>query len=112
MPLNELSRVWSFGLQSAGIGEILGSTGVGVAYDTRGNATFHAFYVETQAGSTASYAILTGRTSTGPWAILSSGTLAASTCAVTNVTGILSFVTPRIKTITSTAATVFVQLLG
>lgn len=109
----ETKAKWSFGLQSAAEGgAVLGSTGAGTRVDVRGQAREHGFYVETDAGATCSYQILTARTATGPSAILSSGTLTSNATAYFQATGPFSFVFPRIKTLTSTAVNVTVELVG
>ena len=112
MPMREAHAVWTFGLQSAGSGAILGSTGAGEAFHVNGLAREHSFYIETPAACTCSYQIRTARQSTGAFVVLSSGTLAASAVDLVQVTGPLAYVSPRIKTITSTAVMVTVELWG
>jgi len=106
----EASRSWTFG-PSGGV-NALGSTGVGVRFNLNGMAREQSFYVETDAAATCSYQILTARTLTGASVVLSSGTLGTSAMDIVQLTGPLSYVFPRIKTLNSTANTVTVELWG
>ena len=111
--VREAHNVWTFGLQAGGTGEIVGSSGApSSGYAILGNARELSIYVQTAAACTCSYQIRTGRTSTGPWVVLSSGTLAAASVDIVQITGPLAYVSPNIKTITSTAVQVFVELFG
>ena len=111
--VREGHNVWTFGLQSGGSGEILGSSGAPTfGYALMGNAREQSIYVQTDGGATCSYQIRSGRTSTGPWVVLSSGTLSTGAVDLVQLTGPLAYVSPRIKTITSTAVQVFVELFG
>jgi hypothetical protein len=106
---------WCFGASaSAEGGAVLGSTGDGVGYAVNGLARENTFYIETNgnANSTGSYQIRTGRTSTGPWAVLSSGTLSTGAVAVYQVTGPLAYISPRCKTLGSTAGLMTVEYWG
>ncbi len=106
---------WCFGATaSAEGGAILGSTGTGTAYGVLGLARENCFYVETSgnANSTCSYQILTARTSSGPWAILSSGTMSTGAQVFYHTTGPLAWIAPRIKTLASTAGLVTVEFYG
>lgn len=106
---------WCFGASaSAEGGAILGSTGEGTAYSVLGLARENTFYVETSgnANSTCSYQIRTSRTSTGPWVVLSSGTLSTGAVDVIQVSGPFAYFSPRIKTLASTAGLVTVEYFG
>ena len=109
----ELKAKWVFGSQTlAEGGSVLGSTGGGAAINTFGISRALSWYVETDAGCTCSYQLRTGRNSTGPWTVLSSGTLGTLAVDYWNFDGPLQWVSPRIKTITSTAVNAIVELLG
>ena len=111
----ETAAKWSFGASTgAEGGAILGSTGAGTAFNIAGFAREHSFYVETDgnANSTASYQIRTGRTSSGPWVVLSSGTLSTGAVDLVQITGPLLFASPRVKTLGSTAGLVTIELVG
>lgn len=113
---------WVFGTQEAfadptkgnftrgGANNILGSTGAGVAFNTHGWGLQFTFMVETDAASTCSYQIRTGRTSSGPWAVLSSGTLNTGAVDVVQIPGPFAWFSPRIKTLNSTANQVVIQM--
>lgn len=106
---------WSFGSQAnAEGGAVLGSTGAGTAYKLDGYCREHSFYVETDpnTNSTCSYQIRTARTSSGPWVSLSSGTLSSGAVDIVQITGPLAWVSPRVKTLGSTAGLVTVELWG
>lgn len=109
--MREGHNVWTFGLQSGGSGEIVGSTGAAtLAYALLGAGRAQTVYVQTDGACTCSYQIRSGRTSTGPYAVLSSGTLSTGAVDVIQITGPLAYVSPRIKTMTSTSVQVFVEL--
>ena len=111
--LSEVRAKWAFGSQSgAEGGAVLGSTGTGTRQALHGLTRETLLYVETDAGATCSYQILTARTLTGPTAILSSGTLNTNALDVVHITGPFPYVFPRIKTLTSTSVNVTVELLG
>lgn len=116
MGVNPEARLkWCFGSQAnAEGGAVLGSTGAGVAQQIGGLAREHSFYVETDGNvnSTCSYQIRTARTSSGPWVVLSSGTLSTGAVDIVQITGPLAWVSPRIKTLNSTAGLVTVELFG
>ncbi len=103
---------WVFGTaEAAGSGpnlrgsanNVLGSTGAGVAFNTHGWGEIFTFYCEADAVATCSYQIRTARTSSGPWAIVSSGTLSTSGCDIVQLPGPFGWVSPRCKTLNSTA---------
>lgn len=111
--MNVASRCqWVFGTAAAGLNanNVLGSTGGGAAFNTHGWGLKFTFSVETDAASTCSYQIRSGRTSIGPWSILSSGTLSTGACDTVHVDGPLFWLSPRIKTINSTANQVLVRM--
>lgn len=89
---------------------VLGSTGGGVAFNTHGLGQSFTFLIETDASATCSYQIRTSRASAGPWAILSSGTLSTFASDVVQVPGPLAWLSPRLKTINSTANQVVVRM--
>jgi len=103
---------WSFGTNKDGTSATghLGSTGGGVAFDTLGWGEAFTFYVETDAAATCSYQIRSARTSSGPWASLSSGTLSTSAVDVVQIPGPFAWLSPRIKTLNSTANQVIVRM--
>lgn len=88
----------------------LGSTGAGVAFNTHGWGVNYSFFVETDAAATCSYQIRAARTSSGPWNVLSSGTLSTSAVDLVQKTGPLGWLSPRIKTLNSTSNTVIVRM--
>ena len=111
--MSELKAKWVFGSQAlAEGGAVLGSTGAGTAINTFSLSRVLSWYVETDAGCTCSYQIRTGRNSTGPWVTLSSGTLDTLAAHYWNFEGPALWVSPRIKTITSTAVNAIVELVG
>ena len=111
---------WVFGTQEAfgsgaaggplGAQNIVGSTGAGAAFNTHGWGEQFSFFVETDAAATCSYQIRTARTSSGPWAVLSSGTLSTSATNIIQLPGPLAWVSPRLKTLNSTANQVVVRM--
>src|SRR5262245_41445121 len=113
--VNEDRFKWNFGAtaNSEG-GDSNNSTGQGVAHNCFGLAREHTFYVESanNANSTGSYQIRTARNSSGPWAVLSSGTLSSNQQDVWQFTGPFLFFSPRVKTIQSTAGTIIIEYLG
>lgn len=117
MPFIESRFKWSFGSTSrsdAPNTSQLNSTGAGVAYNADGVARENTFYVETDGNtaSTGSYQIRTARTSSGPWAVLSSGTLSSGAVDVVQITGPVLFLSPRVKTLGSTAGLITIEYLG
>jgi hypothetical protein len=82
---------------------VLGSTGVGVAFNTHGWGEAYTFHCEADAAATCSYQIRASRTSSGPWAVLSSGTLSTFATDIVQLPGPLGWVSPRCKTLNSTA---------
>src|SRR5262245_31780318 len=89
---------WCFGAQaSAEGGAVLGSTGEGTAFACLGLARENTFYVESanNANSTGSYQIRTARTSSGPWVVLSSGTLSSNQVDVVQISGPFAYLSPR-----------------
>ena len=106
---------WCFGATvNAEGGAVLGSTGAGTAFEIRGLARENSFYVETDGNvnSTCSYQIRTARTSSGPWIVLSSGTLSTGAADLVQISGPLAWLSPRVKTLNSTAGLVTIEYLG
>lgn len=113
---------WVFGTQEAftvpsqsfsargSANSVLGSTGAGVAFNTHGWGLNYTFFVEADAAATCSFQIRTARTSSGPWAVLSSGTLSTASLTVVQLPGPLGWVSPRVKTLNSTANQVVVSM--
>lgn len=89
---------------------ILGSTGAGVAFNTQGWGENFTFFVEADAAATCAYQIRTARVSGGPWSVMSSGTLGTSATDVVQLPGPLGWLSPRIKTLNSTANQVVVRM--
>lgn len=111
----EIRFKWNFGSQARSEGgDSVNSTGTGIAFDARGLARENSFYIETDgnANSTAAYQIRTARTSSGPWVVLSSGTLSTGAVDLVQVSGPLAWVSPRIKTLNSTAGLVIIEYFG
>ena len=112
--LKEFTAKWVFGTVLTGEPTPVntGSTGTGARASLDGIVRETIIYIETGAGCTASYQVLTSRTSTGASQILSSGTLAAADVDVVHITGPYAFLYPRVKTMTSTAVSVIVEAFG
>lgn len=103
----EVAVAWGFG--ASGVSNNLGSTGaIAVPYNTFGQGEQFTFTVETDAVSSCSYQIRVGRTAAGPWQVLSSGTVGTSAMDVVQLPGPFKFISPRIKTLTSTVVGVIV----
>jgi hypothetical protein len=105
----EFAQIWAFGKTSAGVSNSLGSTGAGAAVNTYDLGLQFTFIVEADGGATCSYQIRTGRSAAGPFAVLSSGTLSTGAADVVQIPGPLGFISPRIKTLNSTANLVVVR---
>ena len=111
----EVRYKWCFGATAnAEGGSVLGSTGAGAAFYVNGMARENSFYIETDgnANSTSAYQIRTARTSSGPWVVLSSNTLSTGAVDLVQISGPLAWVSPRIKTLNSTAGLVTVEYYG
>jgi hypothetical protein len=104
----EFAQTWTFGA-AGGPGSNLGSTGAGAAVNTFDLGERFTFLAESDASATGAYQIRTARTAAGPWAVLSSGTLDASVVQVVQAYGPLGFLSPRIKTLNSTANRIIVR---
>lgn len=89
---------------------VLGSTGAGVAFNTHGWGAQFTFTIETDGSATCSYQIRRARTSAGPWSVLSSGTLSTGAADTVQLPGPLGWLSPRVKTINSTANQVVVRM--
>ena len=122
---NIVARVkWIFGVQEAfaagkdlfptrgGANNIVGTTGVGAVYNCHTMGESYTFYIETDAAATCSYQIRSARTSSGPWAVLSSGTLSSAATDVVQLPGPFKFVSPRVKTLNSTSNQVAIEMIG
>lgn len=92
---------------------VLGSTGAGVAFNTHGWGREFSFYVEST-DSVYGYQLRTGRTSSGPWAVFSSGSnlSAASTtdAVIVQIPGPFKWLSPRVKAMASTANTIIISM--
>src|SRR5260221_4672210 len=115
---------WVFGTQEvAGKGgdltplrgpanNVLGSTGAGVAFNTHGWGEQFTLYVEADGAATGSYQIRTARTSSGPWAVLSSGTLSTGATDVVQIPGPFKWLSPRVKTLNSTNNQIGIEMMA
>lgn len=112
----EIAAKWTFGptgnANAVGGTGHLGSTGSGTAILMAGLGWNLTAYIETDAGATCSYQILTARTATGPTQVLSSGTLSTTALNVFQWNGPVAYVFPRVKTLNSTANLVTVEVFG
>lgn len=107
----EVAVTWGFGTTT--VSNTLGSTGaIANPYNTFGMGDAFTFQVETDAGATCSYQIRVGRTSSGPWTVMSSGTLTSNAVDVVQFPGPHNFLSPRIKTLTSTSVGVVVRAVA
>lgn len=113
----ESAFTWVFGTAPSTVGRpgqalnnVLGSTGAGVAFNTGNLGASFSFGIETDAASTGSYQIRVGNNATGPWAVISSGTLSTSTMDLVQIPGPLKFLSPRVKTLNSTANAIIVRM--
>lgn len=91
---------------------VVGSTGAGATFNTHRIGESFSFAIETNDSAWA-YQIRTARTSSGPWAILSSnsGTSTANTDFI-QMPGPLMWVSPRCKGLASTANYLMVSMVG
>lgn len=110
---------WIFGTNEASSGggalqgnNVLGATGAGVAFNMHALGERLTFYVETDAAATCAYQLRTGRTSSGPWAVISSGTLSTGAVDYVTTPGPLNWLSPRLKTLNSTANTVIIRMVA
>lgn len=110
---------WVFGTDpdlNAGAGthkahnNVVGSTGAGAAFNTHGYGSAFSFGVESN-DSNWSYQLRVGRTSSGPWAVLSSNS-GVSTAALDyqQLPGPMMWLSPRCKTLASTANYLIVRM--
>lgn len=111
----ESAFTWVFGTaavdpQTGRPNNVLGSTGAGVAFNTGRLGAAFTFFVDTDAAATCSYQIRTGPSSGGPWAVISSGTLSTKAADLVQIPGPLGWLSPRIKTLNSTANQVAVRM--
>lgn len=89
---------------------VLGSTGAGVPFNTHGWGLRHTYLIETNDSGWA-YQIRAGRTSSGPWAVLSSNSgTSTATMDVFQVPGPFAWLSPRWKTLASTAHYAIVRM--
>ena len=99
---------WAFGKGSEN--NQLNSTGSGAALNTHGWGESFTFMVE-NTDSAMSYQIRVGRTSSGPWAVLSSGSMTSTAqLNVIQLPGPFAWVSPRVDALASTANTVIIQM--
>jgi len=121
--VREIFKQWAFGNPAnlpnapkinvgAAFNDVVNSTGAGSGLQCHGLAREHSFYIETDAGATCSYQIRTARSTGSPYVVLSSGTLGTSATDLVQITGPLMAISPRIKTLNSTANGVIVTLVG
>lgn len=118
----EVRKIWAFGnpanLPNPGkvgtpmFNDVTNSTGTGSGFQCNGLARETSWYIETDAAATCSYQIRTARTTNGPWVSISSGTLSTSQSELVQITGPLYAVSPRLKTLNSTANGVCVAMVG
>jgi len=119
----EIRKIWAFGNPanmplagkvnvSAAFNDIVNSTGAGSGFQCHGLAREHSFYIETDAAATCSYQIRTARSTGSPYVVISSGTLSTGQTDLVQITGPLLAVSPRIKTLNSTANGVLITLVG
>lgn len=97
----EVAVTWTFG--AAGGSNNLNSTGAAVAYNTFDLGERFTFTVETDGSATGSYQIRNARTASGPWLVLSSGTLSTGAMAMVQSYGPLGWLSPYVKTLNSTS---------
>lgn len=97
---------WGTGTQSLQ----LNSTGAGTAFNTHGWGLNYTFFVE-NTDSAMSYQIRAGRTSSGPWAILSSASMTSTAQVdIVQLPGPLGWVSPRVDALSSTANSVIIRM--
>ena len=92
---------------------VVGYTGAGVAFNTHGWGADFSFYVENQNGDTSfAYQLRTARTSSGPWAVFSSGTLNTSLASVNivQIPGPFAYLSPRVKALASTLNAIVIRM--
>ena len=91
---------------------VIGSTGAGATFNCHRLGEQYTFLVETNDSGWA-YQIRTARTSSGPWAVLSSNS-GTSTSAVDNISypGPFAWLSPRVDTLASTANYVIISMFG
>ena len=121
--VNEVRKVWAWGnpanLPLAGkvnvgsaFSDVVNSTGAGSGLQCHGLARETSFYIETDGAATCSYQIRTARSTGSPYVVISSGTLSTGQTDLVQITGPLLAVSPRIKTLNSTANGVVITMVG
>lgn len=89
-----------------------GSTGSGTAFNTHGWGTDFTWYIEST-DSASNYQIRAGRTSSGPWAVLSSGAIATTNATVVyQHKGPHRWLSPRIDVMASSVNTTVIQMVA
>lgn len=91
---------------------VVNSTGAGVAFNTHGWGLNFTFNMESNDSGYA-YQIRAGRTSSGPWAVLSSGSVTATSTVnadVVQLPGPFRWLSPRCKSLASTANYVIIAM--
>jgi hypothetical protein len=93
-----------------GHNNVVGSTGAGATFNTHRLGELFSFAVETNDSGWA-YQLRTARTSSGPWAVLSSNSGTSTTGTdVFQCLGPLGWLSPRMKSMASTANYLIVQM--
>jgi len=100
MAMPEASASWTFT-----------SSGVGAAFDCRGYAESHTFYIEAGTGSSGTVQIESARTSTGTWVAMGPAISVSTAASVLQLGGPLMWVRPHATACPSTA-TLIVDLIG
>lgn len=89
---------------------VVGSTGAGATFNTHRLGEAFTFAVETTDSNWA-YQIRTARTSSGPWAVLSSNSgVSTANLDIVQIPGPLMWLSPRCKTLASTANYLIVSM--
>jgi hypothetical protein len=104
----EVAVTWTFG-KTGGAGLNTASTGAGTSYNTFNLGETFTFFVQSDAAATCSYQIRSGLQQAGPFAVLSSGTLSTSGLDLVQLPGPLGWLSPRIKSLNSTANTITIR---
>ncbi len=100
------------GLSPGAPQNLIGSTGAGAAFNTHGWGTDFTWYIEST-DSAANYQIRAGRTSSGPWAVLSSGAIASTTALVVfQHKGPHQWLSPRVDVMASTVNNITIRMLA
>lgn len=91
---------------------LVNSTGAGNPYNCQGLGLQYTFLVETN-DSAYDYQIRSGRNSSGPWSVLSSGSGTATGIVDTiQLPGPFTWVSPRVSSLASTANYVLIEMIA